>query len=213
MPVASRVPAPSPPSPVGWRSANCCTVPHAGCWAPHFAPPSFSGRCLSVCLQVPGAFELPSAALEAAKAGPDAVAAVICIGVLIKGSTMHFEYISDAVSHGIMRVGLDTGVPTIFGVLTCLTDDQARERAGIAIGEGECPRRPCGLVLWRGGRAKRCCPLAPNRLCQRWMPMLGRGFAGGPGHNHGIDWARTAGRMALLPEETAKALGAATASA
>ncbi|KAJ1919836.1 lumazine synthase [Mycoemilia scoparia] len=56
----------------------------------------------------------------------------ICIGVLIKGSTMHFEYIADATSNGIMRVSLDTGIPCIFGVLTCLTDEQAKERAGIA---------------------------------------------------------------------------------
>lgn len=58
--------------------------------------------------------------------------AVIAIGVLIKGSTMHFEYIADAVTHGLMRVGLDTGVPVIFGVLTCLTDEQALLRAGVA---------------------------------------------------------------------------------
>ncbi|KAJ2785139.1 lumazine synthase [Coemansia javaensis] len=66
------------------------------------------------------------------KSGP--FDAAICIGVLIKGSTMHFEYIADATSQGIMRVGLDTGVPTVFGVLTCLTDDQAMERAGIGRG-------------------------------------------------------------------------------
>ncbi|KAJ7827776.1 6,7-dimethyl-8-ribityllumazine synthase [Mycena olivaceomarginata] len=57
--------------------------------------------------------------------------AVIAVGVLIKGSTMHFEYISDAVSHALMRVQLDTGVPVIFGVLTALTDEQALERAGL----------------------------------------------------------------------------------
>jgi 6,7-dimethyl-8-ribityllumazine synthase len=56
--------------------------------------------------------------------------AVIAIGVLIKGATMHFEYICDSVSHGLMRVQLDTGVPVIFGVLTALTEDQAKERAG-----------------------------------------------------------------------------------
>jgi len=60
--------------------------------------------------------------------------AVIAIGVLIKGDTMHFEYISESVSHGLMRVQLDTGVPVIFGVLTALTDQQALERAGL--GEG-----------------------------------------------------------------------------
>ena len=57
--------------------------------------------------------------------------AVIAIGVLIKGETMHFEYISDTVSHGLMRVQLDTGVPIIFGVLTALTENQALVRAGI----------------------------------------------------------------------------------
>lgn len=57
--------------------------------------------------------------------------AVISIGCLLKGSTMHFEYICDAVSHGLMRVGLDSGTPVIFGVLTCLTEDQALERAGV----------------------------------------------------------------------------------
>ncbi|KAL0946552.1 hypothetical protein HGRIS_012757 [Hohenbuehelia grisea] len=61
--------------------------------------------------------------------------AVIAIGVLIKGSTMHFEYICDSVSHALMKVQLDTGVPVIFGVLTALTDDQALERAGLGKGE------------------------------------------------------------------------------
>lgn len=60
--------------------------------------------------------------------------AVIAIGCLIKGSTMHFEYICDAVSHGLMKLQMDTGVPVIFGVLTCLTEDQALERAGVGKG-------------------------------------------------------------------------------
>lgn len=55
--------------------------------------------------------------------------AVICLGVVIKGGTAHFEYICDAVTHGIMRVQLDTGVPVIFGVLTCYNDEQAIARA------------------------------------------------------------------------------------
>jgi 6,7-dimethyl-8-ribityllumazine synthase len=57
--------------------------------------------------------------------------AVIAIGVLIKGATMHFEYIADAVSHGLMRVQLDSGVPVIFGLLTVLTEEQGLERAGL----------------------------------------------------------------------------------
>ena len=60
--------------------------------------------------------------------------AVIAIGVLIKGATMHFEYISQSVSQALMRVQLDTGVPVIFGVLTALTEEQALERAGIGRG-------------------------------------------------------------------------------
>lgn len=60
--------------------------------------------------------------------------AVIAIGVLIKGETMHFEYICDSVSHALMKVQLDTGVPVIFGVLTALSEDQALERAGLGRG-------------------------------------------------------------------------------
>lgn len=63
--------------------------------------------------------------------------AIIAIGALIKGSTMHFEYISDAVSHGLMRVQLDTGCAVVFGLLTLLTEEQGLERAGIdAAGKG-----------------------------------------------------------------------------
>jgi 6,7-dimethyl-8-ribityllumazine synthase len=77
--------------------------------------------------EVPGAFEIPLAAKYAAESGQ--FAAVICLGCLIKGDTMHFEYIADAASHGIMRVGLDTRVPVAFGVLTTLTEEQAEQRA------------------------------------------------------------------------------------
>ncbi|KAH8815181.1 6,7-dimethyl-8-ribityllumazine synthase [Xylogone sp. PMI_703] len=57
--------------------------------------------------------------------------AIIAIGVLIKGETMHFEYIAEAVSHGLMRVQLDKDVPLIFGLLTVLTEEQAQARAGV----------------------------------------------------------------------------------
>ncbi|ROT36986.1 Lumazine synthase [Sodiomyces alkalinus F11] len=72
-----------------------------------------------------------SAAADNTKASGGPFDAIIAIGVLIKGETMHFEYIADTVSHGLMRVQLDTGVPVIFGVLTVLTDEQAEARAGI----------------------------------------------------------------------------------
>lgn len=61
--------------------------------------------------------------------------ALIAIGALIKGSTMHFEYISDAVSHGLMRVQLETGCPVIFGLLTLLSEEQGLERAGLDEGK------------------------------------------------------------------------------
>ena len=61
--------------------------------------------------------------------------AIIAIGALIKGSTMHFEYISDSVSHGLMKVQLETGCPVVFGLLTLLNEEQGKERAGIDEGK------------------------------------------------------------------------------
>jgi len=61
--------------------------------------------------------------------------AIIAIGVLIKGETMHFEYIADAVSHGLMRIQIDGNVPVIFGLLTLLSEEQGLMRAGIG-GQG-----------------------------------------------------------------------------
>ncbi|KAI9312892.1 6,7-dimethyl-8-ribityllumazine synthase [Dichotomocladium elegans] len=75
----------------------------------------------------PALKEAKTASSSNKKTGP--FDAVICIGLVIKGATAHFEYICDAVTHGIMRVQLDTGVPVIFGVLTCYNDEQAIARA------------------------------------------------------------------------------------
>lgn len=77
--------------------------------------------------RVPGAFEIPLAARRLAETGD--YDAVIGLGCLIKGDTMHFEYIAAAASQGIMEAGLATGVPIAFGVLTTLTDEQAELRA------------------------------------------------------------------------------------
>ena len=78
-------------------------------------------------LRVPGAFEIPVAALRAA--GTARFDAVICIGCLIKGDTMHFEYIASAACQGIADAAAATGVPMALGVLTTLTEEQALERA------------------------------------------------------------------------------------
>lgn len=81
-----------------------------------------------VIIHVPGAFELPVAALRAAESGQ--YDAVICLGCLIKGDTMHFEYIAAAASQGIMQASQATGVPIAFGLLTTLTEEQAVLRSG-----------------------------------------------------------------------------------
>lgn len=81
---------------------------------------------------VPGSFELPLAARRAA-ARPE-VAAVICLGAVIRGETPHFEYVSHAAATGILRVGLNSGKPVTFGVLTTDTVEQAFERAGGRVG-------------------------------------------------------------------------------
>lgn len=78
-------------------------------------------------VHVPGAFEIPLAAQRVARSGR--YDAVVCIGCLIKGDTMHFEYIAAAVSQGITAAALQTDVPMAFGVLTTLTEAQAAERA------------------------------------------------------------------------------------
>lgn len=74
---------------------------------------------------------LPKDKKEENAASKEPFDAIIAVGALIKGSTMHFEYISDAVSHGLMKVQLETGCPVIFGLLTLLTEEQGLERAGI----------------------------------------------------------------------------------
>lgn len=78
--------------------------------------------------RVPGTFELPIAALEAAKSGADAV---IALGVVIRGGTPHFDYVCNAATDGILRASLDSGVPIGFGVLTCDDEQQALDRAGL----------------------------------------------------------------------------------
>ena len=79
-------------------------------------------------MNVPGSFELPLAAQWAA--GKKHIDAVICIGCIIQGDTPHFDYICQAVAHGIMNVNLATSKPVAFGVLTTNNKQQALERAG-----------------------------------------------------------------------------------
>ena len=84
------------------------------------------------CVHVPGAFELPFMAKKLAESG--LYDAVICLGCVIRGPTPHFEYVAGQAAKGIAEVGLATGVPTTFGVITADTLEQAVERAGAKSG-------------------------------------------------------------------------------
>lgn len=79
-------------------------------------------------VRVPGSFELPVVAQECAASFD----AVVCLGVIIRGGTPHFEFVSSAATDGLTRVALDTRTPIGFGVLTCDNDEQALDRAGLA---------------------------------------------------------------------------------
>lgn len=81
---------------------------------------------------VPGCYEVPLAARRMALS--ERYDAVICLGAVIRGSTPHFDYVAGAASSGVSSVALETGVPTIFGVLTTETIEQAIERAGTKAG-------------------------------------------------------------------------------
>lgn len=80
---------------------------------------------------VPGAFEMPLVAQKMAGKGYNAV---ICLGAVIRGGTPHFEYVSAEVTKGIAQVGLNTGIPVIYGIITADTIEQAIERAGTKAG-------------------------------------------------------------------------------
>jgi len=83
-------------------------------------------------VHVPGAFELPFMAKKLAESG--LYDAVICLGCVIRGQTPHFEYVAGQAARGIAEVGLATGLPTTFGVITADTLEQAVERAGAKAG-------------------------------------------------------------------------------
>jgi 6,7-dimethyl-8-ribityllumazine synthase len=82
--------------------------------------------------RVPGAFEIPLIAQNMAKSGK--YDAIICLGVVIRGATPHFDYVAGEVAKGTAQVMLDSGVPVLFGVLTTETIEQAIERSGSKAG-------------------------------------------------------------------------------
>jgi len=87
---------------------------------------------LRTVVRVPGSWELPQAAKKLAERGD--FDAIVALGALIRGETPHFEYLAAQVARGLARIALDSGIPTIFGVLTTDTMDQALARAGLKTG-------------------------------------------------------------------------------
>src|SRR5260370_835175 len=109
---------------------------------------------------VPGSFELGQAAMALARGGR--FAGIVCVGVVIKGATPHFDYVCTAAAHGIARAGLDTGVPVTFGVITALTEEQAWERAGGAVGNRGEEAALAALEMAAWLRARRGAPREPR---------------------------------------------------
>jgi 6,7-dimethyl-8-ribityllumazine synthase len=106
--------------------------------------------------------ELPQAALALARTGR--YAGIVCVGVVIRGETPHFEFVAGVAAHGLSRVALTTGVPVTFGVITSLTEAQAWERAGGGVGHRgeEAARAALEMAAWkrdlRAQRPKRRAP-------------------------------------------------------
>lgn len=95
---------------------------------------------------VPGAFEIPVIAKRMAESGK--YDAVICLGAVLRGSTSHYDYVCNEVSKGIAQVSMGTGIPVMFGVLTCENIEQAIERAGTKAGNkgAECANGAIEMV-------------------------------------------------------------------
>ncbi len=95
---------------------------------------------------VPGAFEIPTAAGRLVRCGQ--YAAVVCLGAVIRGETTHDRYINRSISHALADLGATTGVPVLFGVLTCETLEQAIHRAGGNVGNkgAECAEAALQMV-------------------------------------------------------------------
>jgi len=113
---------------------------------------------------VPGSFELPQAALALARTGR--YTGIVCVGVVIRGETPHFDFVAGVAAHGLSRVALDTGVPVTFGVITSLTEAQAWERAGGVVGHRgeEAARAALEMAVWkRDLRSRRPTRRAPKR--------------------------------------------------
>jgi 6,7-dimethyl-8-ribityllumazine synthase len=96
-------------------------------------------------VRVPGSFEIPPVALQLGKSGK--FAALICLGCIIRGDTDHYDHVAGAATSGIASAAAQTGIPTIFGVLTCDTLEQAIHRAGAKSGNKGFEAAICAIEM------------------------------------------------------------------
>ncbi|HPD46709.1 MAG TPA: 6,7-dimethyl-8-ribityllumazine synthase [Anaerohalosphaeraceae bacterium] len=94
---------------------------------------------------VPGSIEIALAAKKLAESGK--YGAVICLGAVIRGQTGHYDYVCQQISRGVGQINMETGVPTIFGVLTTETIEQAVERAGTKLGNAGANAAMCAMEM------------------------------------------------------------------
>lgn len=104
-------------------------------------------------VRVPGAFEIPTAAAHLARSGQ--YEAVVCVGVVLRGETPHFEWVAGEAAHGIARVAEETGVPVLFGVITADTPEQALARSGGKVGNRGADAATAAIEMARLTRALR----------------------------------------------------------
>ena len=102
-------------------------------------------------VRVPGAFEIPTAALHLARSGR--WDAIVCVGAVLRGETPHFEWVAGEAARGVSQVALETGVPVLFGVLTVDTMDQALDRAGGKLGNRGADAAEAAIEMARVTRA------------------------------------------------------------
>ncbi len=124
-------------------------------------------RCASFELvRVPGSFELPVVSKAALDAGADAV---VALGVIIRGGTPHFEYVSSAATDGLTRVALDTGKPVGFGVLTLDDEQQGLDRAGLPGSKEDKGREAAEAAVATARALRSICGAEPAASDLRWI--------------------------------------------
>jgi len=107
-------------------------------------------------IAVPGSFELPVAAARVVR--DSGVDAVVALGVVVRGGTPHFDYVCRAATDGLTQVSVSTGVPVGFGVLTCDTDEQAWDRAGLPGSREDKGYEAATAAIATAATLRRLCP-------------------------------------------------------